>query len=83
MQIIRFYAKWCNKCKIFSDKKTLGYDTDVDVDAPSSKAFMLKYQVSIIPTFVALSDKGRVKGKLSNPIDVEEYENWKKKVTQK
>lgn len=83
MQIIRFYAKWCNKCKIFSDKERLGYDTEVDIDAPSSKAFMLKYQISIIPTFVAIANNGRVKGKLSNPLDVEEYENWKKKFTRK
>ena len=83
MQIIRFYAKWCNKCKIFADKKTLGYDTDVDIDAPSSKVFMLKYQISIIPTFVALANNGRIKGKLSNPVDVEEYENWKKKLIRK
>lgn len=83
MQIIRFYAKWCNKCKIFADKKILGYDTDVDVDAPSSKVLMLKYQISIIPTFVAIADNGRIKGKLSNPVDVEEYKNWKKKFSRK
>lgn len=83
MQIIRFYAKWCNKCKIFSDKEKLGYDTDINIDIPSNKKIMLKYFISIIPTFVALSDKGRFLGKISNPIDIEEYEEWKKRITRK
>ena len=83
MQIIRFCSKWCNKCKIFSDKKTLGYDTDVDIDLPSYKKTIIKYQISIIPTFLALADNGRIKGKLSNPTDLKEYFEWKEKVTHK
>jgi hypothetical protein len=83
MQIIRFYTRWCNKCKIFSDKKTLGYDTDVDIDLPSYQKTLVKYQISIVPTFLALGDNGKVLGKLSNPTDLEEYSEWKKKVTRK
>lgn len=83
MQIIRFCSKWCNKCKIFSDKKELGYDIDVDIDLPSYKKTVIKYQISIIPTFIALSDCGRVLGKLSNPLTVEDYIGWKNKMERK
>jgi len=83
MQIIRFCSKWCNKCKIFSDKDALGYDADVDIDMPSYQKIMLKYQISIIPTFIALSDGGRVLGKLSNPLTVGDYIEWKNKMERK
>ena len=83
MQIIRFHARWCNKCKLFSNKKDLEYDLDVDIDLPSYKKTLIKYQISIVPTFLALGENGRVLGKLSNPVDIEEYKSWKKKLIRK
>lgn len=83
MKIIRFCASWCNKCRIFSNKEKLGYDVDINIDLPSYKKTMIKYQISVIPTFLALSDNNRVKGKLCNPLSVEEYLEWKKKITSK
>ena len=83
MKILRFYANWCHKCKIFSNRDKLKYDMDIDVDLPSYKKMMVKYQINVIPTFLALSDNNRVKGKLANPLNVEEYLEWKKKITSK
>lgn len=79
MKIIRFYANWCHKCKLFSDK----CDIDVNVDLPSWKKTMIKYQISVIPSFIALSDNNRVIGKLANPTTVEEYKEWKTKMLKK
>lgn len=80
MQIIKFYSKWSEKCKLFSDKEKLGYTTEVDIDLPSYSKTLIKYQISIVPTFVALSERGRILGKLSNPINVKEYINWKNRL---
>lgn len=80
MRIIRFCATWCPKCRIFSNKSKLGYDTDIDIDLPSYYRTLIKYQISIIPTFLALSDNNRILGKLTNPTTIEEYEKWKKKL---
>lgn len=80
MRIIRFYANWSEECKIFSDRKTLDYDLDVDIDLPSYKKTLIKYQISIIPTFIALNNNNRVLGKLSNPKSVEEYLDWKERL---
>lgn len=77
MKILRFYADWCSKCKKFSGREKLGYDADVNVDLPSHKKTLVKYQISIIPTFVAISENGKVKGKLTNPSDIDEYFEWK------
>jgi len=80
MRIIRFCATWCPKCKIFANKNKLGYDMDIDIDLPSYKRTIVKYQISVIPTFLALTESNRVIGKLSNPSTIEEYEEWKKKL---
>ncbi len=78
MRIIRFCATWCPKCRIFSNKAKLGYDMDIDIDLPSYRRTIVKYQISVIPTFLALTEGNRVLGKLSNPSTIEEYEEWKK-----
>lgn len=80
MRIIRFYATWCQKCKVFSNKNKLKYDMDIDIDLPSYSRTLVKYQISIVPTFLALTDNNRVLGKLTNPTTIEEYEEWKKKL---
>lgn len=83
MQIIMFCSNWCNKCKIFSNKEKLEYSNVVNIDLPSSMKTLVKYQISIIPTFIALSNNGRVIGKLSNPLTVEDYIEWKRKLEKK
>lgn len=80
MKIIRFYANWCRKCGLFSDKKNLKYDFDVDIDLPSQKKSMIKYQISVIPTFVAVAENGRIIGKLSNPTTIDDYFEWKERL---
>lgn len=80
MRIIKFVAKWCHKCKLFSKTPC---DLEVDIDLPSYAKTLVKYQVSIVPTFVALDDRGRVIGKLSNPMDIEAVENWRSKLGKK
>lgn len=77
MKIIRFFAGWSKQCKLFSDKSKLKYDLDIDIDRPSSKKLMVKYQISLVPTFVAIADNGHIIGKLSNPNNVEKYIEWK------
>ena len=74
MRIIMFMARWCKKCTIFKD---VDYDVKLDIDLPSNNNTLLKYQISIIPTFVAISDGNRVLGKLSNPNTVEDFNKWK------
>ena len=53
---------------------------DIDIDLPSYERTIVKYQISVIPTFLALTESNRVLGKLSNPSTIEEYEEWKKKL---
>lgn len=83
MRIVRFYAKWYKKCKLFENKELLGYDQDIDIDLPSYHKYIIKYQVSIIPTFIAFNSRNKVIGKLSNPIDVDEYFEWKERIDKK
>lgn len=79
MKIIRFYAKWCHKCKIFSDKEKLNYDIDIDIDSPLNKTTLIKYQISVVPTFLALTENNRIRGKLVNPVCVDDYLKWKER----
>ena len=60
MRIVRFYAKWYKKCKLFENKELLGYDQDIDIDLPSYHKSVVKYQVSIIPTFIAFNSRKKV-----------------------
>lgn len=80
MKIIKFCSNWCYKCKLFSNKEKLNYDTDINIDLPSNKQLLVKYQISIIPTFIALSENGRVRGKLVNPSTLEDYFDWKERI---
>lgn len=78
MQIIKFCARWCSKCKLFKDVEC---DTVVDIDLPSNQRTVIKYQISIVPTFIALGDTGKIKGKLTNPTSIDEFLKWKDKVS--
>lgn len=83
MQIIRFYANWCKKCELFSDKERLEYDIDADIDDSVDRYLAAHYQISTIPSFVALYNNGKIKARLINPKSVEEYLEWKKRITRR
>lgn len=72
-KIIKLDTTWSIKHKFFKD---VVVDENLNADNFSSKKPMVRYNVSIFPTFLALDKNNNLVGKLENPSSVEDFNEW-------
>lgn len=79
MRVLKFYADWCQPCKMLS--KTLeDVETDVefeDIDIDEQMDLAKQYGVRGVPTMVMLNDGVEVK-RVSGYMSKEKLEEWLK-----
>ena len=77
MKVLKFYADWCQPCKMLS--KTLeDVETDVefeDIDIDEQMDLAKQYGVRGVPTMVMLNDGVEVK-RVSGYMTKEKLEEW-------
>ena len=63
MKVLKFYAEWCQPCKMLSQIiKNAGEKITVpveDVDIDNNIMMSVEYQVRSVPTMVLLDDNGK------------------------
>lgn len=74
MKFIKFDTTWSTKHKIFEN---VDVDLNLNGDDLRSKKYLIKFNISIFPTFIYATENDKLVGKLENPYDIEEFLEWK------
>lgn len=74
MKFIKFDTNWSIKHKIF---ETADVDLTMNGDDLRTKKYLVKFNISIFPTFIYATDNDKLLGKLENPYDMKEFTEWK------
>lgn len=61
MNILKFYAEWCNQCSIIDSKmKELNIQYEnIDVDDEGNDSIVSKYHICSLPTIIVLDNTGK------------------------
>lgn len=76
MKFIKFDTTWSLKHKIFEN---VAVDYVMNGDEIRTKKYLVRYNISLFPTFIYATENDKMAGKLENPSTVEEFKEWKKK----
>lgn len=74
MKFIKFDTNWSIKHKIF---ETADVDLTMNGDDLRTKKYLVRFNISIFPTFIYATDNDKLLGKLENPYDMKEFTEWK------
>lgn len=88
VSVVDFSATWCGPCRMMapivedSSNKHKGEYFYYGIDVDSSPELAEKYAIEFVPTFIVFS-KGKLLGKTSGLMDLEEFENFIKQSLEK
>lgn len=81
MKVLKFYADWCQPCKVLTNTIEKYYNGDVEIESVNIETDMdkaVEYKVRGVPLCVLLDDNGVEVKRKNGTMMIDEFEDFLK-----